>query len=125
VEDDDKAFHNLAVVTLGAVVDISTDIISEENQYQFLGTFDLLGYLNSRSKQGDLAPRMRLPGKWHSLNRHFLGHMDVFDLLQNKVKIPPPPQPQHDGGDHLASERTNRVKAALQAAAQRATANGN
>jgi hypothetical protein len=125
VDDDDKAFHNLAVVTLGAVVDISTDIIPEENQYQFLGTWDALGYLNSRAKQGDLAPRTRLPGKWHSLNRHFLGHMDVFDILQNKVTIPPPPEHRPDGGDHLASERTNRVTAALEAAALRATANGN
>lgn len=121
VDDDDKAFHNLVVVMLGAVVDISKDIIPEENQYQFLGTFDALGYLNSRAKHGDLAPRTRLPGKWHSLNRHFLGHMDVFDILQNKVKIPPPLQPGDGGIDTLASERTNRVNKALKkAAAKRA-----
>jgi hypothetical protein len=114
---DNLAFRNLAVVTLGAVVDISKDVIPEENIHQFLGTFDSLGYLNSRSNFGDLAPRTRLPGKWHSLNRHFLGHMDVIELLR-KVPIPGPLKPPGTGADPVVVERTNRITASLRAQAQ-------
>ena len=118
----DKAFHNLAVVTLGAVVDIPKDMILEENQYQFLGTLDALGRMNSRSIGGDIARRTPVPGVWHTLNSRLPGHMDISDLLENKVTLPPPiaspPSPRGIGdGDSVAVERRNRVAAALAAQA--------
>ena len=113
----DKAFHNLAVVTLGAVVDIPKDMILTENQYQFLGTLDVLGRMNSRSLGGDIARRTPIPGAWHSLNSKVLGHMDVSDLLKNKVTLPPPVASERGIGDSVAVERRNRVAAALKAKA--------
>jgi len=91
--DNHPVFKNLAVVTLGAVVDISKDLIPEANQYQFLGTFDILGLGNSRFTSEGLAHHTSLPAKWHSLNRSLPLHTDVFDILQNKVAIPDPPKP--------------------------------
>lgn len=121
----DKAFHNLAVVTLGAVVDIPKDMILEENQYQFLGTLDALGRMNSRSIGGDIARKTPVPGVWHTLNSRLPGHMDVSDLLENKVTLPPPiesPDTQRSlmEEDPVAVKRRNRVAAALTA-----QANGN
>jgi hypothetical protein len=81
----------LMVVTLGAVVDIATDIIWKENQKQFLGSLDGLGRLNSRTTQEGLAPHECVSGKWHSLNRKLPLHMDVFEDIFEKVVIPPPP----------------------------------
>jgi len=121
----DKAFQNLAVVTLGAVVDIPKDMILEKNQYQFLGTLDALGRMNSRSIGGDIARKTPVPGVWHTLNSRLPGHMDVSDLLENKVTLPPPIEsPDTQRGlmeeDPVAVKRRNRVAAALTA-----QANGN
>jgi len=110
----DKAFHNLAVVTLGAVVDIPKDMILKENQYQFLGTLDGIGRANSRSLAGDIAPRKRIPGTWHSLNSKLLGHMDVMEILKDRVKLPPPIEAAHqDGENRVAVERRNRLASAF------------
>ncbi len=109
----DKAFHNLAVVTLGAVVDIPKDMILEENQYQFLGTLDVLGRANSRAIGGDVAPRIRIPGVWHSLNSRLPGHMDVLGLLKSRVKLPPPVGVVQSNTDAIAMERRDRVQTAL------------
>jgi hypothetical protein len=117
---EDKAFHNLAVVTLGAVVDLPGDMILEENQYQFLGTLDLLGRMNSRSIGGDIARKQAVPGVWHSLNSRLPGHMDLTDLLRNKVKLPPPITSARGVEDSVGMERRNRVAAAF-----KAMANGN
>ena len=54
-------FNNLAVVTLGAVVDIAEDMIPKTNQYQFLGSFDGLGRLNSPGPGKDLLRTRRSP----------------------------------------------------------------
>jgi hypothetical protein len=117
---EDKSFHNLAVVTLGAVVDIPKDVVPEQNQYQFLGTLDLLGQINSRSIAGDIAPRQQIPGAWHSLNSKLLGHMDVIDILKNHVKIPPPlAAALLEREDHTVVERRNRLTAAFNAMAKR------
>jgi len=111
---EDKAFHNLAVVTLGAVVDIPKDMILKENQYQFLGTLDGIGRANSRSLAGDIAPRKRIPGTWHSLNSKLLGHMDVMEILKDRVKLPPPIEAAHqDGENRVAVERRNRLASAF------------
>jgi hypothetical protein len=111
----DKSFHNLAVVTLGSVVDLPLDMIHEENQYQFLGTLDLLGRMNSRSIGGDIGRKQAIPGVWHSLNTRLPGHMDLKALLKNKVKIPPPIASTRDGVDHLSMERSQWVAAAIRA----------
>jgi hypothetical protein len=120
--NEDKAFQNLAVVTFGAVVDIPNDVILEKNQYQFLGTLDVLGRINSRSLGGDVAPRQPIPGAWHSLNTRLLGHMDVIDILRNRVKLPPPTTalaPAHaETVDSEVVERRNRLTAAFNKMAQ-------
>jgi hypothetical protein len=124
---EDKAFQDLAVVTLGAVVDIPTDVIPEKNQYQFLGTLDALGVLNSRSLGGDIAPRHSIPGAWHSLNTKLLGHMDVVDILTKQVTLPPPPMAAAhaesaaahvETEDSVAVQRRNRLTAAFNAMAK-------
>jgi hypothetical protein len=123
---EDKAFQKLSVVTLGAVVDIPTDVIPVQNQHQFLGTLDVLGRLNSRSIDGDVAPRTPIPGAWHSLNTKLLGHMDVIDILRNRVKLPPPVAAMAERevaeaapDERVAAERRNRLAAAFDAMAQR------
>ena len=60
-------------------------MILEKNQYQFLGTLDVLGRMNSRSIGGDIARKTPIPGVWHSLNTRLPGHMDVKRLLEEKV----------------------------------------
>jgi hypothetical protein len=114
---EDKAFQNLSVVTLGAVVDLPKDVILEKNQHQFLGTLDVLGLINSRSLAGDVAPRQPIPGAWHSLNTRLLGHMDVIDILRNRVKLPPPAThlatALADSEDRVAVERRDRLTAAF------------
>jgi hypothetical protein len=110
----DKVFlQNLAVVTLGAVVDIA-DMIPKENQYQFLGSLDSLGLCNSRWDMDGLAPHTSLPGKWHSLNRRLYLHTDVPEILQ-QVKIPPPRpiETGQDGKDRVGLERLNVLETAL------------
>lgn len=112
-------FRNLAVVTLGAVVDIPNDMILEENQYQFLGTLDVLGRMNSRAIGGDIARRTPIPGVWHSLNTKLPGHMDAKKLLEEKV-IPHLPIPTAARGAEVqpvAELRRNRVAAAFRAMA--------
>lgn len=113
--DKGQAFQNLAVVTLGAVVDIPKDMILEKNQHQFLGTLDALGRMNSRSIGGDIARRTPVPGVWHSLNSRLPGHMDVLDVLKNVTL----PTLASESGvvDSVAVERRKRVAAALGAQA--------
>jgi hypothetical protein len=121
-----KAFHNLAVVTLGAVVDIAEDMIPRKNQYQFLGAFDGLGRINSRWTQEGLAPHTSLPGRWHSLNRKLPLHTDLFDILQDQVAIPEPPRIERgqDGRDPVGRERMDILESAWKTAEQKAAANG-
>jgi hypothetical protein len=110
-------FQNLAVVTLGSVVDIPNDMILESNQYQFLGTLDALGRMNSRTIGGDIARKTPIPGVWHSLNTKLPGHMDVKKLLEEKV-IPHLITPSAArGASPVADERRNRVAAAFKAMA--------
>jgi hypothetical protein len=122
LRDTQKAtdpFHNLAVVSLGAVVDIPCDIIMEANQYQFLGSLDLLGRLNSRSIAGDIARRTSIPGVWHSLNTRLPGHMDAKKLLEEKV-LPNLKKPSVAlEGRAGSSGRRNRVAAAYAAMASK------
>jgi len=110
-------FQNLAVVSLGAVVDIPNDMILEKNQYQFLGTLDVLGRMNSRSIGGDIARKTSIPGVWHSLNTRLPGHMDAKRLLEEKV-IPnlEPPAVSRDVRA-VSMDRRNRVAAAFAAMA--------
>ena len=117
-----EGFSNLAVVTLGAVVDIAEDLIPKDNQYQFLGSFDSLGFCNSRWTMEGLAPHTSLPGRWHSLNRKLPLHTDVFDILQNQVKIPQPLsiEPGQDGKDRVGLERMNVLETALKMASRKA-----
>jgi hypothetical protein len=115
----DKAFHNLAVVTLGAVVDLPSDMVLAENQYQFLGTLDLLGRMNSRSIGGDIARKQSVPGAWHSLNSWLPGHMSLQELLKTKVKLPPPVATARGTVDAVGMDRRDRVAAAFKAMANR------
>jgi len=121
-----KAFQNLAVVTLGSVVDIAEDMIPRDKLYQFLGAFDGLGRFNSRWTEEGLSPHTSLPGRWHSLNRKLPLHTDVFDILQNRVKIPEQPriEPEQDGKDPVGRERREVLESAWKAVAQKAAANG-
>ena len=113
-------FQNLAVVTLGSVVNIPRDMILEGNEYQFLGTLDVLGLMNSRTIGGDIARRTPVAGVWHSLNTKLPGHMDVKKLLEEKV-IPhlPTPAATRDVSP-VADERRNRIAVTF-----KAMANGN
>jgi hypothetical protein len=92
-------------------------MILESNQYQFLGTLDLLGLMNSRSIGGDIARKTPVPGVWHSLNTKLPGHMDVKKLLEEKV-IPTLPIPTATRSiSPVADERRNRIAAAFKARA--------
>jgi hypothetical protein len=118
----DKAFHNLSVVTLGAVVDLPRDMVQEQDQYQFLGTLDVLGQMNSRSIGGDIAPRHQIPGAWHTLNTKLLGHMDVIDILRNRVNLPPAASraiAPADADDRAVVARRHQMTAAFNAMAKR------
>jgi hypothetical protein len=80
---EDLSMKNLVVVTLGAVVDLPTELIKRENQYQFLGSLDCLGRLNSRSLFGDIAEGVTwIDGAGHYLNTKIPGHLDVKAVLQ-------------------------------------------
>ena len=116
----------MAVVTLGSVVDIAEDMIPRDKLYQFLGAFDGLGRFNSRWTEEGLSPHTSLPGRWHSLNRKLPLHTDVFDILQNRVKIPEQPriEPEQDGKDPVGRERREVLESAWKAVAQKAAANG-
>jgi hypothetical protein len=104
-------FNNVAVVTLGAVVHIAEDMIPKDHQYQFLGYFDGLGRYNSRWTKEGLAPHTSLPAKWHSLNTRLPLHTDVFDILRNQVKIPPPPSfiVTRGGKDQVSLEEASTI----------------
>jgi hypothetical protein len=92
----DDPFNSLAVVTLGAVVDLPTSLIKKENQYQFLGTLDLLGRLNSRSIAGDIpAEAIRIDGAAHHLNTKIPAYLDVRKVLQKHL----PNLPYMEGDD--------------------------
>lgn len=121
-----QPFHNLAVVTLGAVVDIAEDMVPKDNQYQYLGAFDGLGMMNSRWTVGNSLQYTWLPARWHSLNRKLPLHTDVFDILRNQVRIPDPPEVQvgQDGKDTVGQERKQILEAAWKASAQKSEANG-
>ena len=83
---EDHSMQNLAVVTLGAVVDLPTKLIKQENQHQFLGRLDLLGRANSRSFGGDLAANVtRIDGSGHHLNTKIPGYLDVKAVLKEYV----------------------------------------
>jgi hypothetical protein len=78
-------FNKLAVVTLGAVVDIPTDTFAMET-HQFLGALDLLGHLNS-----DCFPPLlgaitnaheAIPGAGHHLNPIIPCSLSVADALR-------------------------------------------
>jgi hypothetical protein len=115
----DTAFQNLAVVTLGAVVDLPKNVILAQNQYQFLGTLDALGRFNSRySIAGDVTPTQWIHGAWHTLNTRLLGHMDVIDILTNRVKFPASqPLTATERTEGVGSERRKRLTAAFDAMA--------
>lgn len=67
-------YDNLAVVTLGAVVNLRAEF---QRRRQFLGQWDLLGRINS-----DLdAPHEVVPRVGHHLNPRFPLHMSVGDIL--------------------------------------------
>jgi hypothetical protein len=89
-------FNSLVVVTLGAVVGLPTALIKKENQYQFLGTLDLLGRLNSRSIAGDIpAEAIRVDGAAHHLNTTIPAYLDVRKVLPKYL----PNLPYMDGDD--------------------------
>jgi hypothetical protein len=86
----DDPFNSLVVVTLGAVVDLPTALVKKENQYQFLGSLDLLGRVNSRSIVGDIpAEAIRVDGAGHHLNTRIPAYLDVRkELPKHMPKLP-------------------------------------
>jgi hypothetical protein len=84
-------FNGLSVVTLGAVVDISTAPFGLR-PHQFLGQFDLLGQLNSDRVFpffGKIAIEHEIiPGVGHHLNPKIPLYMSVSEVLQ-KVELLP------------------------------------
>ena len=73
--DDSPLFKELNVITMGAVVDISSKF---QRVTQFLGAIDWFGRLNSRPG----LPHEVVPDAWHHLNRSIPKHMDAVSLLQ-------------------------------------------
>lgn len=69
-------YDDLAVVSLGAVVDIPEEF---RRRKQFLGQFDLLGRINS---QADI-PHETVPGAGHHLNPDIPGAMPTAELLRD------------------------------------------
>jgi hypothetical protein len=93
----DDPFNSLAVVTLGAVVDLPEALIKPENQYQLLGSLDLLGRVNSRSIAGNINRAIMVDGAGHHLNRKIPAHLDVAKEL--KKHLPTLPHLEGDDGD--------------------------
>lgn len=86
---EEGPFSNLAVVTLGAVVDLPNMLIKPENQHQFLGTLDALGKANSVSFQGKIKEHKAVQGAGHHLSK--LPSAVPVDELLNEVTLPEPP----------------------------------
>jgi hypothetical protein len=104
----DLAMKNLAVVSLGAVVDLPSKLVPLENQHQFIGTLDVLGRLNSRSLGGNLSDAaIRIDGAMHHLNTRIPAYFDAKAVLneylpKSKVpKIDPDIQPHEAKRDRL------------------------
>jgi hypothetical protein len=97
-----EPFNNLAVVTLGAVVDIPPELIRAEHDHQFLGELDLLGMTNSDQTCGVIEHSTRIPGAGHHLNPTIPFSMSVPKVLE-KVTLPDLP-PDRDGV-HLLTSR--------------------
>lgn len=97
----DLSMKNMAVVTFGAVVNLPSKLIKQENQYQFIGNLDLLGRINSRSLGGDMPPGVtHIDGAGHHLNSKIPGYLDVKAVLRKYLpdsKLPPPPPEDHPG----------------------------
>jgi hypothetical protein len=75
---------NLAVVTLGAVVDIPTDTFKLRTT-QFLGQYDLLGRINSNQEGplGPIAPHTTVPRAGHHLNPRIPYAVSIADVLRD------------------------------------------
>jgi hypothetical protein len=75
---------NLAVVTLGAVVNIPSDAFKLHTS-QFLGEFDPLGQMNSdrEGPLGKIAPHTTVPGAGHHLNPRIPNALSVADVLRD------------------------------------------
>jgi len=105
-KSEDLAMNNLAVVTLGAVVNLPDELIKKENQHQFLGTLDLLGRTNSRALGGTIeAGFTPIDGAGHHLNTKIPGYLDLKEVrdkyLPNLPEIPPALQSREENRDLL------------------------
>jgi hypothetical protein len=77
--DDHPFFRELAVLTLGAVVDLPEQFV---HRHQFLGELDLLGKVNSRAD----VPHQVVAGAGHHLNPKIPYFMDVAGVLKQVPK---------------------------------------
>jgi hypothetical protein len=103
----DLAMRRLAVVTFGAVVDLPAMLIKPENQHQFLGSFDMLGRMNSRTFRGHIADGVTwIPAASHYLNPWLWYHLDVRDTLAKHL----PSLPTFDEkSDSTVDQRQDQV----------------
>ncbi len=114
---EDLAMNNLAVVTLGAVVNLPDELIRKENQHQFLGTLDLLGRTNSRALAGTIeAGFTPIDGAGHHLNTKIPGYLDLKEVrdkyLPNLPDIPPEIQSREERRDLVYRRRGDQLPAA-------------
>lgn len=88
LEGDHHPFYDeLAVVTLGAVVEIPHQF---SHRHQFLGQLDMLGKINSRADE----PHEIVPDVSHHLNSSIPYFMSVAEILK---KVPKPVRPMTRG----------------------------
>jgi len=108
-QNKDLAMHNLAVVTLGAVVNLPEKLINQPKQ--FLGALDLLGRAKSRALTGTIEPGYtRINGGGHHLNTRIPGYLDLKEVrdkyLPQLPDIDSDIQPHERDRDRLYRERT-------------------
>jgi len=105
-----EPFNNLAVVTLGAVVNVPPELVQSRHVAQFLGELDSLGRINSDNRWGTVAPHRSVPGAGHHLRRSIPYFLPVEDLLR-QVELPAPPPAPPCGSSLVVSRAGARATA--------------
>lgn len=121
--DRDDPFNSLVVVTLGAVVDLPKAFIKPENQYQFLGSLDLLGRLNSRSIAGNVDRAIMIDGAGHHLNRKIPAYLDIAKVLKEHLPTLPKLEGDDEDGKVLSLRSLDRKSSGRQRALVPAVSN--
>lgn len=90
-------FDHMAIVTMGAVVDIPQELFRSKYIRQFLGEWDLLGMMNSDWDFKGTKPHKNVLGAAHHLNRMIPLYMSVPNVLKGVALPDCQPQPETAG----------------------------